>query len=105
MVRMAVFIGNNIGLSDEKPLRYATRDAEQVKSVLSELGGIDKGRGQLLLDPDVEKVLAVLQSTRNTIVTLRGQGQQVQLLLYYSGHGSNDALHMNGEKLPMARIR
>lgn len=105
MVRMAVFIGNNIGLADDKPLRYATRDAEQVKAALSELGGIDKGRGQLLLDPDAGKVLAVLQATRDAIVALRGQGQQVQLLLYYSGHGSEDALHMNGEKLPMAKVR
>ena len=105
MVRMAVFIGNNIGLSEEKPLRYATRDAEQVRSVLAELGGIDKGRGQLLLDPDVDKVMAALKATRDEIVALRGRGQQVQLLIYFSGHGSDDALHMNGEKLPMERIR
>jgi hypothetical protein len=105
MVRIAVFIGNNIGLSDEKPLHYATRDAEQVQAVLAELGGIDKDGSRLLLDTDVGKVEAVLQDTRAKILSFHRQRQQVELLLYFSGHGSDDALHLNGEKLPMSRIR
>ncbi|MDB5046934.1 MAG: peptidase [Fibrobacteres bacterium] len=105
MVRMAVVFGNNTGLDDDKPLQFATRDAEQVHSALMQLGGIDKGRDYLLLDPDVSKVMSVFEDARKKIVTLRGEGQKVQLLIYYSGHGSEDALHMNGEKLALSSIR
>ncbi|MDB5103298.1 MAG: peptidase caspase catalytic subunit p20 [Fibrobacteres bacterium] len=105
MVRMAVVIGNNIGLEDDKPLQFATRDAEQVNAAMEQLGGIDKGRGYLLLDPDVAKVMSTFEDARRTIVSLRNDGQKVQLLIYYSGHGSEEALHLNGEKLALSRIR
>ncbi|HKP98682.1 MAG TPA: caspase family protein [Fibrobacteria bacterium] len=105
MVRMAVVIGNNSGLEDDKPLQFATRDAEQVHDAMMQLGGIDKGRDHLLLNPDVEKVMRVFEEARRRIVVLRSQGQKVQLLIYYSGHGSDEALHLNGEKLPLSRIR
>jgi len=32
LVRIAVVMGNNTGLPQEKPLSYATRDAEQTKA-------------------------------------------------------------------------
>jgi hypothetical protein len=105
MVRMAVIIGNNFGLEEDKPLQFATRDAQQVFDVMSQLGGIDAGRGYLLLDPDVSKALTAFDDARRRISGLRAEGQKVQLLIYYSGHGSEEALHMNGEELPLARIR
>lgn len=105
MVRMAIFIGNNTGLENEKPLQYATRDAQQVHAVMLQLGGVDKGREHLLLDPEVRHVMAAFAEVRRKIADLRKENRKVQLLIYYSGHGSGEALHVNGEKLPLAWIR
>ncbi len=105
MVRMAVIIGNNTGLEDDKPLQYATRDADQVHSAMIQLGGVDKGCDYLLLEPDVAKVMPIFEDARRRILALRGEGQKVQLLIYYSGHGSEEALHLKGVKLPLSRIK
>jgi len=103
--RLALVIGDNEGLSDEKPLSYATRDAEQVYSTLSQLGGLDKGSGTLLLDADVDKVRLALKSIRERVRALKSQGRKCQILLYYSGHGSDEALHMEGASLPLSEVR
>jgi hypothetical protein len=105
LVRMAVIAGNNEGLSSDPMLRFAVNDAENVKNALEQLGGVDKQHSHLLLNVDAAQFLSKLQETRRAILTLKAEGEKVQLLLYYSGHGSQDALHMNGEKLPLDRIR
>lgn len=105
MVRMAVIIGNNEGLESENPLQYATRDAQQIHSTLTQLGGVDKGRDWLLLDPDIRQIMAAFADAGRKIAALRKENRQVQLLIYYSGHGSGEALHVGGESLPLARIR
>lgn len=105
MVRMSIVFGNNAGLEDEKPLLFATRDAEQIHATLLELGGSDKGGSVLLLDPPVSRVMAAFWDARKRVGELRKQGKKVQLLIYYSGHGGDAALHMNGEKLPLESIR
>ncbi len=105
MVRLAILIGNNHGLEDEKPLQYATQDARQVHTALTQLGGIDKGQDYLLLDPEVPEVMAAFADAKRKIIAFRKANKQVQLLIYYSGHGSDDALHVNGRKLPLADIR
>lgn len=105
MTRMAVIVGNNAGLPDEKVLQFAARDAENVSATLEQLGGVDRGMGSLLLDRPPADLMRALDEARARIAALRARGQQVQLLIYYSGHGSEEALHMNGGRLPMAAIR
>jgi hypothetical protein len=105
LVRMAIVIGNNAGLEEEKPLSYATRDAQQIYTALMQLGGVDQGRGNLLLDPTVDQVRLAFKDAAGRVGAFRAQGEKVQLLIYYSGHGSDLALHMNGEKLPLSDIR
>jgi hypothetical protein len=105
LVRIAIVVGNNAGLADEKTLSFATRDAEQVYAALLQLGGADKGQGVLLLDADAGKVRAALKDVGRRLHTLKTQGQKVQVLIYFSGHGSDAALHVNGEKVPLEEIR
>ncbi|MDQ3001967.1 MAG: caspase family protein, partial [Fibrobacterota bacterium] len=105
LVRMAVVLGNNSGLPEDKTLSFATRDAEQVYATLLQLGGLDKGQGYLLLDPSVAKVRTVFRECRNRVRALQATGEKVQLLIYFSGHGSDRALHMEGEALPLDEIR
>jgi uncharacterized caspase-like protein len=103
--RLAIVVGDNTGLSDEKPLSYATRDAEQVFAALAQLGGVDQGSGTLLLDVGPDQVRLALKSMRERIRALKAQGRKSQLLVYYSGHGSDEALHLEGERLPLSEVR
>jgi Caspase domain len=105
LVRMAVIAGNNEGLSSDPLLRYAAKDAENVRNALEQLGGVDKKHSHLLLNADVKTFLSKLQESRRTIHAIKTSGEKVQLLIYYSGHGSQEALHLNGERLPLDRIR
>ncbi|HKP96851.1 MAG TPA: caspase family protein [Fibrobacteria bacterium] len=105
LVRMAIVVGNNSGLANENPLSYAVHDAEKVYATLLQLGGLDQGKGYLLLDPDVARVKDAFREVRARSQSFRGQGRKVQILVYFSGHGSVDALHLNGAKLPMGDIR
>lgn len=105
MDRLAVVIGNNSGLADETPLQYATQDARQIHAALLQLGGVDKGRDYLLLDADVGQVQSAFEDAGRRIAALRKADRQVQLLIYYSGHGSGEALHLNGKALPLESIR
>ena len=93
LVRLAIVVGNNSGLADEKTLSFATRDAEQVYAALLQLGGADKGQGVLLLDADADKVRAALKDVGRRMRAHKAQGQKVQVLIYFSGHGSDEALH------------
>ncbi|HKP94202.1 MAG TPA: caspase family protein [Fibrobacteria bacterium] len=103
--RLALVVGDNEGLADEKPLSYATRDAEQVYAALVQLGGVDKGAGYLLLEADAAKVKLALGDMRARVQSLKARGRKVQVLIYYSGHGSDQALHVQGESLPLAEVR
>lgn len=105
LVRMGVFIGNNSGLLEERPLRFAARDAESVQKTLLQLGGLDAGEGMLVLNQDADKVMGRLDEVRRRVEAVRRKGEKVQLMVYYSGHGSEDALHLNGKKLSLDRIR
>ena len=103
--RLALVVGDNAGLNEEKPLSYATRDAEQVYAALAQLGGLDKGQGTLLLDVGAAQVRLALKSIRERVRALKAQGRKCQILLYFSGHGSDEALHLEGESLPLSEVR
>src|SRR3954465_8285086 len=65
--RLALVVGDNAGLPEEKPLSYATRDAEQVYAALPQLGGLDKGQGTLLLNVGAAPVRLALKSIRERV--------------------------------------
>jgi NAD(P)-dependent dehydrogenase (short-subunit alcohol dehydrogenase family) len=105
MMRMAIIIGNNQGLGSETPLQYAARDAQQIDAVLEQLGGVDKGCSYVLLNSSLTDVYSTFATVREKIRGLRAQGEKVQLLIYFSGHGSEESLHLNGRLLPFSDIK
>ena len=97
--RRALIIGSNHGLADEEPLGHAVDDARRVAEVMRELGGTDPPEVRLLEEPSVDAVLAALGSL------VRPGDRAGQILLYFSGHGDEAALHLAGAALPLARLR
>ncbi len=100
--RVAVVVGANIGDDDEKPLRYAERDAQRVATVLQELGGVAQDDLVLLLGPNADTFDLTLESV---FKKLRSEDDETVLFVYYSGHADSTAIHLGGTRLPLARLR
>jgi hypothetical protein len=105
VVRHAVIIGNNTGERDETELRYAERDAEKMRQVLEELGDFPPENVVLLQGKDANTVQRVLIAVNDRIRSERSAKDQSVLLVYYSGHGDADALHLGSDRLELSRLR
>lgn len=92
--RFAVVVGTNEPAAGSGPLYFAESDAERVAQVLTELGGVEPGRVQLLRSPTVAQVEAALARAGEQVASWRGAGGHATLLFYYSGHALPDAVQL-----------
>ncbi len=97
--RKILVIGSDIGLRDEDPLRHAVEDARRMAAVLTELAGPEAPDVRLLANPSVAVVLDALAS----LASPPRAGDAV--IVYFSGHGDQSALHIDGASLPLERLR
>lgn len=102
--RYAVIIGNNTGDSDEQRLRYAEEDARRVYEVLRELGGFRPENMLLLRSEDAESVRRSLISVNDRIRTRIASGAASELLVYYSGHSDQTALHLGRTAIELEQL-
>jgi hypothetical protein len=103
--RYAVIIGNNTGDSDEQRLRYAEDDALRIYEVLRELGGFRPENMLLLRSEDAESVRRSLISVNDRIRTRVAGGAQSELLVYYSGHSDQTALHLGRTAIELEQLQ
>jgi len=93
--RLAIVVGDNAGDSSDVTLRYAESDAARVASALR-AGGFAASEVHVLAD-------ATASDVRRTIADVR---ERLQLLVvYYSGHGDAESLHLAGTRLPITELR
>lgn len=98
--RVAVIIGNDRGLSDEVPLRYAGTDALKMQRALEDLGGFESSDIHTLIGSKADGLRSLLASLSRDSET-----PPSLLFFYYSGHGSGTHLHMDGTKLPVEELQ
>lgn len=103
--RFALFIGNNIGDSDDGALRWAEEDAQRIHSLFTKLGGVAKGRAVLLLGQDADRVQLELARLRGQIEEANRQGYRSELLIFYSGHGDAESLHLGASYLSLSSLQ
>lgn len=96
--RVVLAIGSNHGLDGEVPLSYATRDAERFARVMMELGGAGAEDVTVLSDPTPQALMRVLTQVSGRL------SDDGMIVLYYSGHGSESALHMQGGRLGLDEL-
>jgi hypothetical protein len=101
--RYAVVIGNDQGAADEPPLHYAESDAQRVAALLGEVGGVPGENLIVLRGRTADDVRRALLAVNERIRTARPGAGSV-LLVYYSGHGDADALHLGNTLLPLGEI-
>ena len=96
--RKILIIGSDVGLRDEDPLRHAVEDARRMAAVLTDLAGSDAPDVRLLANP---RVGDVLQAIGALAAPPRARDA---VIVYFSGHGDQSALHIGGEPLPLERL-
>jgi hypothetical protein len=103
--RYAVLIGNDLGQSDERPLRYATSDAARMYEVLHELGDFEPMNMVLLRNESGETVRRTLLNINARVREAVSRADtDVLLLVYYSGHADVDDLHLGKSSLPVQEL-
>lgn len=105
VVRYAVVVGNDEGAADERSLRYAQSDAQKVADVLVSLGEFPEENVVVLLGDTADDVERVLITINDRIRVEQRQGDEVMLVVYYSGHADADALHLGTTRLDTDRLR
>ena len=103
--RLSLIIGNNYGLYNDTPLKYASRDAEKIYEVLAELGGIKSSRNYILLNQKKQKILESFYEIKGRVKEIKNNNQDVFLLIFYSGHAAPENLHIEGEKLSIKEVK
>lgn len=96
--RFALVIGHNEGDVGEEALRYARVDAERVADVLLRLGDVRATDLVTLVDDrdTADTVAAALDELELRIAQVNGP---TLLVVYYSGHASQRALHLGRSQL------
>jgi hypothetical protein len=100
--RIAVLVGANRGSPGRTELRYSYSDAEQMASVLTQLGEFSPDDVRVLRDPAPQEILDELDKD---LALLGAAGGESILLLSYSGHADGAALYPGGQPLPFTRLR
>jgi hypothetical protein len=93
--RLAIVIGDDTGDRDEVTLRYARTDADRVAGALR-AGGFAAEDVLVLGDASAADVRRVLTANRSP---------HALVLVFYSGHGDAESLHLGGTRLPIAELR
>ncbi|MBC8067334.1 MAG: caspase family protein [Deltaproteobacteria bacterium] len=105
VLRYAVVIGNNVGADDEKNLRYAESDAQKLRDVLVALGDVPEENAVLLLGKGAAVMRRVLISINDRIRLEADPGDDVVLVVYYSGHADAEALHLGASRFDIGQLR
>ena len=102
--RIAIVVGNNHGLDNEEPLRYAEKEAMEVYQLLLDIGEVRPSNAYLLVGKSASEAKSVLEEVRRRIADIRRDGD-VLLIFYYSGHASERALHLADTRLELGRLK
>jgi hypothetical protein len=102
--RYAVIVGDDAGAADEQRLRFAETDAQHVAELLGEVGGVPDENQVVLRGKSAEQMRRALIATNERIRSGQHAGRDAVLIVYYSGHGDADALHLGDSQLPLREL-
>ncbi len=103
--RFALLIGNNVGDLQDGALRWAEQDALRLRDLLTELGGVAKGRSILLQGASVKELRSTLARLHGQVEESKRHGYRSELFIFYSGHGDADSLHLGSERIALSEFR
>lgn len=89
--RYAIIAGVNYGGTKRELLKYAHTDAQNVSSVLQEIGGVPAEHQTVLLEPTIDQFNAALKNLKSTFEKNESKNKR-EVLLYFSGHANEKGL-------------
>lgn len=103
--RFGLFVGQNEGGAETKPLLYAGDDARRLHEIFTRLGGVKSEDAMLLLDQEADDVSTALTELERRIRDAKARGETTTLLFYYSGHAKDGALRLGDTRLPLESLK
>jgi hypothetical protein len=101
-IRVLVAVSHARGSDGEPALQHSTEDADSVRDVLTSLGGVGSGAAIRLVDPSVAAFQTGIDRARAVAAT--HPPAEVTFVLYFSGHGDRDRIHLGAETIPIAEL-
>lgn len=92
--RMGVVVASAKGLTGDRPLRFAYRDAERLGRMLAGVGQVESADLFVIKAEDHAGFRAQLARAGARVAALKAQGRKVFLQFYYSGHGGARQFHL-----------
>lgn len=102
--RFLVTVADERGLPGDTPLRWPHHDAEKVRDVFVDVGGVAEARATILLNPTVDELERALARLLGQVEEAVRQGERVEVVFSYSGHGDAESLHVGGVRYPLATL-
>lgn len=102
--RFALLVGENVGLPEEERLRYAQADAQRMRQVLVELGGVAESDAVLLTGARADTVRGALRALEPRLAAARAAGEPSRLFVFVSSHAGDGVLHLDGSELPLSEL-
>lgn len=103
--RLAVVVTATRGVAGEEPLRYADAEGQETAAFLLAYGGVRAGDLRRVPDATVSGVTDALRWAVVRASEVTAQGGSVELVVYYTGHGSSRGLHLSGEAFPLDELK
>ncbi|MCA9569817.1 MAG: caspase family protein [Myxococcales bacterium] len=104
-LRVGIFVGNDFGRPSDQPLIFASADARKMHDLFLQFGHLAPQDAYLLQNESRRAVEGTFTQIHKRIVDARNTGDHTTLLFYYSGHGTEDALHLGPTELTHDALR
>ncbi len=102
--RWVLAVGDDVGLPEDPPLRFAARDATRFAEVLVEVGDVPSGQVRLLLNQPASTVLREIDALREALAASGVQSNSL-LFVYISSHAKAGVLHLQNTRLALDELR
>jgi hypothetical protein len=104
-VRLGLFVGADIGFGEDEPLTHAEQEAHDLARVFHEMGDLNRDRSVVLQGPTAPQLREAMHLMEAQVREATARGDEAMLVFYYSGHASQEGLHLTGTLLPMDVLR
>jgi len=101
-IRVLVAAAHRDGIEGERPLHHARDDVQRVRELFTTLGGVRPENALVLDEPTPEELFTALDRAR--VIAASHRQDEVTLVVYFSGHGDHQAIHLGRQVVPLVDI-
>lgn len=103
--RFAFLVGANNGGRERVILRFAVDDAQAVREVLEEMGGVLPGDSRFLVEPSRKSFLQEIRGLAADVKAAKGKSRRVEVIMYYSGHSDEESIFLGDDRISYQEFR